>query len=657
MKKNLVYAMMSAIALTSAVSFTACSSDDAVVENNPTYDGSTVKTQFSISFPENVASTRMTSDIVQEAQSVAKFRGMDGIVLIPYSNATNRDARLGGNITLGAGKMVKPNASNGANAIPNGQLLANSNAVLYNDVTIPVGTAGFLFYGEAAASENGTEFTDGRLTATGLDGESSGISFTPTPILGWKTGENVDPFTPNEPTMTIGNALAAYVSSIAAASYDDGTEETADDVQYIWAKCANQTNSGQPWYNAGLGAMYTAFTSMKAGASGYVQTVVQDLYSSIKDNTDKVSVAIKAAILNSTYASDAGSGTLTFTPAISGYPANLNMPEGAAALTWSSPNANEPKVATAVGGSNFGHSVEAPATAMNVVNMTNIVYPASLYYYVNSTIKTSNTSKAGYYDGSLPWTKEEGDDILDKYTDGTSVQPSTRSVAIEKPIQYAVGRLDVTVKKLKESKYYDRKGEEVIIPTDGFELTGVLIGGQKAVNYEFTPTGTTPTGTTEYTIYDNVMNTEGSHEKVVKANQDAGINYTLALETAKNQAVYVALEFQNNSDQDFQGYDGIVKKGGKFYMIAQLNPEANVADHVSGVASTGNKVFKQDFKTIANFTIGAGTADANNDGTSDTPAGFANAYTTIPDLRTPKLELGFSVDLTWQAGIQFDVTF
>ncbi|MBR6035807.1 MAG: hypothetical protein IKP41_02465, partial [Bacteroidaceae bacterium] len=78
MKKNLVYAMMSAIALTSAVSFTACSSDDAVVENNPTYDGSTVKTQFSISFPENVASTRMTSDIVQEAQSVAKFRGMDG---------------------------------------------------------------------------------------------------------------------------------------------------------------------------------------------------------------------------------------------------------------------------------------------------------------------------------------------------------------------------------------------------------------------------------------------------------------------------------------------------------------------------------------------------------------------------------------------------
>lgn len=653
MKKNFFYALMSAIALTSAVSFTACSSDDgAVADPNPTYDGSTVKTQFSISFPQNVASTRMSSGTVQADQTIASFRGMDGIVLIPYFNATNRDARLGANITLGAGKMVKPNNPNTVNAIPEGSLLANSNAVLYNDVTIPVGTAGFLFYGEAAASAGGTEFTDGCLTATGLDGESSGISFTPTPVLGWKTGENVAPFTPNEPTMTIGNALAAYVSSIAAASYDDGTEETANDVQYIWAKCANQTNSGQPWYNAGLGAMYTAFTSMKAGASGYVQTVVQDLYSSIKDNTDKVSVAIKAAILNSIYASDAGSGTLTFTPAISGYPANLNMPEGAAALTWSSPNANEPKVATAVGGSNFGHSVETPATAMNVVNMTNIVYPASLYYYVNSSIKTSNTSKASYYDGSLPWTKEDGDNILDKYTDGTSVQPSTRSVAIKDPIQYAVGRLDVTVKKLNAAKYFDRKGEEVIIPTDGFELTGVLIGGQKGVNYEFTPTGAT-----EYTIYDNVMNTDGSNKNIVKADQDAGTNYTLALETAKDQAVYVALEFKNNSDQDFRGYDGIVKKGGTFYMIAQLNPKQDVADQVSGVANTGNKVFKQDFKTIANFTIGAGAADANNDGTSDAPAGFANAYTTIPDLRTPKLELGFSVDLTWQAGIQFDVTF
>ena len=32
-----------------------------------------------------------------------------------------------------------------------------------------------------------------------------------------------------------------------------------------------------------------------------------------------------------------------------------------------------------------------------------------------------------------------------------------------------------------------------------------------------------------------------------------------------------------------------------------------------------------------------------------------NAYNTIPDLRSTKLQLGLSVDLDWQAGLQFDV--
>jgi hypothetical protein len=33
------------------------------------------------------------------------------------------------------------------------------------------------------------------------------------------------------------------------------------------------------------------------------------------------------------------------------------------------------------------------------------------------------------------------------------------------------------------------------------------------------------------------------------------------------------------------------------------------------------------------------------------------AYNTIPDLRTPKLELGFSVDLTWQSGHEYTIDF
>ena len=137
----------------------------------------------------------------------------------------------------------------------------------------------------------------------------------------------------------------------------------------------------------------------------------------------------------------------------------------------------------------------------------------------------------------------------------------------------------------------------------------------------------------------------------MKADQDAGINYTLALETAANQSVYVALEFLNTSGTDFRGIDGIVKKNCKFYMVAKLDPSEG-ADYSSG---TKDKVFMQDYKTIANFTIGAGSSDPSDPSTP--PGGFANAYTTIPDLRTPELELGFSVNLEWQSGLSFNVEF
>lgn len=618
MKTMKRFAYVGAIALLSVLGFSACSSsDDATTDGGltPQTTGEAVKTQFSISLPSQIGGMRMSASTVQEGANtdLLKFRGMSDIVLIPYLHATDRTNRLGANITLAASSIIKPasGSSNAANSIPAGSLLANSTAVLYNDVTIPVGTSGFLFYGKATGTDG---YDNGALTAAGLTGEKSGISFTPVPIA-------------SSLVTTKGTALAEYVTSIAQAK--DATDENI-----TWAACANSANSAQTWYSAGLGELYTNFTRMKAGGSAYVQAAVQDLYTSVKNNTDKVSVAIKNAITNSTYVSsvDATTGVLTFKTDISGYPGgdNNGMPDGAAALSWTGNTA----------------SAVTSVTSSYVQDMTKIVYPASLYYYVDSDVKTSVASQKDAYNGTDNWTT-----ILGKYTTGTSVTSTTRSVAIVKPIQYAVGRLDVTVHQLDEATYYDRRGDEITIPTDGYTLTGVLIGGQKAVGYDFTQTGTT-----EYAIYDNVINTEGTAKNVVKTNQAAGHNYTLALETLAEQDVYVVLEFVNSGD-DFMGVDGVVKKGCKFYMVGTLVPDADVDDTVSGVSNTGKKVFKQDYTTIATFTFGAGTADTDGNGVSDTPGGFANAYTTIPDLRTPELELGFSVDLEWKAGITFNVTF
>ena len=113
------------------------------------------------------------------------------------------------------------------------------------------------------------------------------------------------------------------------------------------------------------------------------------------------------------------------------------------------------------------------------------------------------------------------------------------------------------------------------------------------------------------------------------------------------ETVRIAVELQNNSNADFTGVDGIVAQGQKFYLIAELNPKANGLTAISWPESNTNRfpqfkidrTFVQDYKTCVNLTINT----------------LKNAYVTIPDLRSVKLQLGLSVDLQWQSGLTFDV--
>lgn len=600
MKKFLSYAFVGAIALAGAT-VVSCSSDDSDGPVNPTFNGETVKTQFNISLNGSAVGTRQSAATVQLDQTIASFRGMQDIVLIPYMSATDRTSRAGTNISLT--KMIAPTTATVENAIPAGTLVANNNSVLYNDVTIPIGTSGFLFYGKAVGTDG---FADGYLnTNVKTAAESADIYF-----------ENVQ--IASSPNTTVGVALASYLSAIAAAANGEAA----------WHKCADASNASQPWYSVGLGELYSKFITVKAASSANIKAMVQDLYTSLKDNADVISVAICNAI--KTKATADASGKLTFDTSLDGYPADNNLPDGAAAVSWS--NAS-PAVATAV---------TTGASDLNIAAMDKFVYPASLYYYANSGVKTSNeTRQADYVPANNTWQA-----ILDKYTDGTSVSSSTLSVAINDQIQYAVGRLDTKVNKLSETTYYDRQGKVVAIPAAGFTFTGVLIGGQNKVGYNFAPT----VNNQNYVIYDNTINTT-SASNVLTASADAGTNYTLALQTAPSEKVKVAVEFVNTLEVPFMGIDGIIEPGCKFYLVAELDP----ASAAAGSGDTGNRVFFQDYKTLVNFTIKPGKGDVDNDGISDQPEGFANAYNVVPDLRNPKLELGLSVNLEWRAGLTFNV--
>lgn len=616
MKKNLIYMGMGAMALVTPLLLSSCSSDDPSGQVAPTPTGETVKTSFTLSvgLPKGNGSngakgnfgTRMSEE---EVQSSGNFRGIDNINLIPFAVSgtavSSDDSRAGDqNITL-------PNTT--PNSLTN--LTSTGNAHVYNDVSVPVGTNAFLFYGKAIDASAGTNaslvadmFKYGTLKADGLSGAKlSGISFTPVAIAA----------TPNTDK---GNAIATYLTGIANAT--SGTK--------AWSDVKEDATAAQ---GKALATLYKNFITMTAGSSTNIQLAVQDLYTSLdglKDQTTEnagVIDAVKTAITSSTYASVGTDGKLTFKDAVSGYPEDNNLPDGAATVTW---NSNEKKFTA-----NTAKSVLDDGTS--IAAMSSYVYPANLWYFVNTKIKTDNAERNGDYVADNTWKT-----ILDKYAnDDAAVQASTRSIALKKQIQYAVGRLDTKV--TLASTLYDHTGAVVTANTNSFPIKSILVGGQKAVDWQFQ--APTAENAAQYTIYDK----EVPSDMAATANGSA-LNHTLVLETADNQAVYMVVELENNTGKDFAGHNGdVIKAGANFYMVAKLDPSSKTSGEVTQPGSTTlTKVFQQDYTTTANLKI-----VENNGNNHD--KGLGAAYNVIPDLRTPALSIGLSVDLTWQSGLTFNI--
>ena len=611
MKKFLSYAFVGAIALAGAT-VVSCSSDDSEGPVNPTFNGETVKTDFTISLPNNVVNTRMTDAITQQGQSLEAFRGMDNIKLIPFSSAIEGTSAKAGSI-ISLAEIAKTD------------LKAGSNSKVYIGQTVPVGTTNFLFYAKAidntantAISTADDKFKFGSLTIANLTEagytKASDVTISHDHIV---TSEAACAGSSN------GTGLITLLNAVASAQDANGKK---------WSAVTATEN--QALYD-----LYTNFSTLKTASSWSVKSVLEDLYNSLNDmasnennNGYAIAKAIQDAIkTGATYNETAKE--LTLTSGNRTYPADVNLPDGAARVSWS-----EGAFAAAT-------SMDYKTGAYNVAKLTDYVYPANLQYFVKSPLKAASVKMTGSDD---KYTQATWQAVLDAYTAAagysTTVVGATRSVAITDPIQYAVGRLEAQVKLASDPSetniYYDNNGEPVTIPTDGFKLTGVLIGNQKAANWDYTQNTAAPA----YTIYDKAIN----GDIFAKNATAAGTNYTLALQTNDDEAIYVALEFSNEGGKDFQGADGIIPAGGKFYLVGALEPKSTDTNYGDGAGKT-KSVFKQDFTTKATFTIKPGTADKNNN------IGFGTATNGIPDLRTPQLELGLSVDLQWQAGLTFNI--
>lgn len=435
-----------------------------------------------------------------------------------------------------------------------------------------------------------------------LRGNPSEISFTPDQIV----NNNVVP--------TEGQTIATYLTAIANAQHNNAT------------KWSQSTNSQLRAYYLNYIGQGNQSTMLIASSSANVLRHVGKLYTQISSLTglNETEANIKSAILAAIETGyDATTDELKSNiPA--DYPASIGLPDGAATVLWTG-NAFVPQTVT--------------TTTANINSIDRFVYPAELWYYTNSRIKTSNkenTNKQAsgeqypvFWGTSTDWSA-----VLSNYEfDNGIISNRTTAVAIKKPLQYAVGRLEAKLNACDGATLTDANGTSIAIGNNVFPLTGIILGSQYQANFDFTPKTDTPVRF----IYDahptGATNTlhiyTDDNSSSATANAAATAN-TLVLQTPDDEPVTVILEFQNNGDTPFKGVNGIIYPGTRFYLIGSIDPDA-LPDNAKTGTDIDNRAFTQDCTTTVSFKVES----------------LAKAYNVLPDILGGRLEIGVQLISDW----------
>ena len=506
---------------------------------------------------------------------------------------------------------------------------------LYKTLSMTIGTNAFLVYGRPPVYTDKT--VNGSLLF--MSKEDTGmepLASLTTPDL-QKLRFTLDPIYPTEAAPSEAGLLAGYLSSIAQTpGWSDTTDPTLLGYYLSFTGLKNEENM------------------MLAGSSSNVMAHVNALYKLIYPDSEgnELKTAILANIQHPAQSlnidlTSTGSGdsweliairkkTVNNSYVNIEYPTSVGLPDGAAALRW----VKEPDPST--------QYVFAPrittTTLDNINNISRFCYPAELFYYVNSRIDTSNSSVGEeVYKSDTDW-----DAVRDLYEHqpGT-VTVNTKSVAIHDPLQYAVGRLKISVKAVTTTGYLkDSKGEDVALSYDednttkfSFPLTGIIVCNQHPVDFNFRPVldedGAASHAEDRF-IYDSQVKNNNAYYYLKTTEQT--IPSTLVLQTYDTgegndrkgaEDVNIVMEFQNNSRQTFYGKNCVIYPDTKFYLVGQIKPsEATTSSETS---EAKGRVFTQDHVTTVNTKVES----------------LANAYNVLPDLIGGRLELGVKLVSSW----------
>lgn len=516
---------------------------------------------------EHTVTTKMPS---ATTQTNGKFRGIDQLYIIPFRTGSDSesDAVTGNDSRLGSENITMANpgiASSG---------LINNSFRLFDLAHIPLGTNRVLVYGEAqqdkvSVASKTLKHRYGVLTAEDLYNfpKAKDIHFQLEPILGTRSdGEE----TVNE-----------YAEASALA--DDILSKLNEVMRQI---LLSESSAIKTIYD-----LISVYSEDKILACSYhvFNWISSQIFTALTEDGMYNSSTIYDIIRVTGYVSE-------FVDAIeaagSDFPTRYGIPEGTMGFWW-----NGNKFVRLINGVNIA-----------LVDPENYCYPPSLWYCANSPVQTSKDGgvKAQY----IP--DNDWETILGYYNDGPVVTSFIKSVAVTESLQYGPGLLDLSFLK---------PGKEAEVAS-GCTLTGIIIGDQKNVGFDFAPYAHTEKNPnpSRY-IYDDVTENQLTLGTTGKSVQ------TLVLQTLSGQTVHFALEFKNESGYLLQCQQGAILPNCKFYLAGELNPESEHATAPENI----NSVFSQDHKTTVTVRVES----------------LKKAYNTVPDLHDPQLEIGIMAEMKW----------
>ena len=608
------------------VFLTGCQQED-VTTDKPSPSPEPVKdyvlADLALSLPATSASagTRLSAEVTQETDGF--FRGISHLSIVPFYKR--------GTIELTDLPTYYEPANLETTFTPLG---TKEQYRRYEKFTVKHGVASFLTYGRAAKNPTlptgiSAKAYYGSLLATVEDNTTEGI---PNVALSPATlSFSLDPIFSGDvetEAMEKAKAIADYLTYIAQTPGWENAASAA--LKTLYQGFVNETISSDAGNEYGV----------LAGSSKNVVAYVNDLYQKMnekKSSSDYISSASFKNVVDGVMDRIKGSGftsdKLTLTKSgenvtslgdCDNYPAAYGLPDGAAVLMWAKKADNT-----------YGFVPQTETTTVAPISgIKRYGYPAELYYYGNSTIRTSLEDPS--YTEKTSWA-----DVLNLFTAGSVVSSSTVALAIEKSMQYAVARLKATVQAGK-SNLTDSDGKSVTVGSTTFPITGLIVSGQHPVGFDFKPETADDGDDHERFVYDRYLSSVG---ELYLTTEVSSPFQTMLLQTKEKENITLILEVENKSGQDFKGEGGlIVFKDTKFYLVGKIQPASGSAPDGADDAETADlrkRVFTQDHTTEMTMTVQT----------------LKHAYNVMPNIQSGRLEVSVQIQLNWNGTKPYSFQF